>query len=181
MFLTPPQRLSVNTAPCTTPVDPAAPKPATTGTRSGRATSPAWPAATVPPTWCSSRAAASSPQLAPDGDLCDPGGRRVGRGGGQGLSGASWSQRHVRDERRSTWTPLTSDLPPVVEKELLRTNQLRGLLVQRFQSDHQSEGLMLPWTTRTVRAEDSRPNVCQEQKVSDVSHQTALKPAQAVS
>lgn len=87
----------------------------------------------------------------------------------------------MRDEHRSTWTRLTSDLPPVMEKELLRTNQLRGLLVQRFQSDHQSEGLMLPWTTgtrlpwmtRTVRAEDSRLNVCQEQKVSDVSHQTS--------
>lgn len=94
-------------------------------------------------------------------------------------------QAGAKDARGTSAGPrghvLTSDLPPVVEKELLRTNQLRGLLVQRFQSDHQSEGLMLPWTTRTVRAEDSRPNVRQEQEVSDVSHQTALKPAQAVS
>lgn len=149
MFLTPPQRLSVNTALCTTPVDPAAPKPATTGTRSGRATGPAWPAATVPPTWCSSRAAASSPQLAPDGDLCDLGGRRVGGEVHRDSAVQAGAKRHVRDGRRPTWTRLTSDLPPVMEKELLRTNQLRGLLVQRFQSDHQSEGLMLPWTTGT--------------------------------
>lgn len=33
----------------------------------------------------------------------------------------------------------------------------------------------------TVGAEDSWLNVCQEQKVSDVSHQTGQKPAQAVS
>lgn len=73
-----PQLLSVNTVPCTTPVDRAAPRPAITGTRSARATNPAWPAATVPLTWCCSRDAASNPHPALAGDLRDAGGRRAG-------------------------------------------------------------------------------------------------------
>lgn len=80
----------------------AAPKRATTGTRSDRATDPAWRAATAQPTWCSFRAVASNPHPV---QADDTSGQEAVWGAGGG-SERLWTQEAtgtVTDTERLQW------------------------------------------------------------------------------